>query len=151
MTDEQLIEALARLLTRTEDRTRAELTPLLQQLALRIRALLLTLPAEGDVVRTILYNNLRPRLLPLLPLLPLPPRLLAAPSPPSAPARQQRRRRHVSVQLAHLGIPSKGWPAIAAAAAAADARAAAQGDAGLIFTIRAAHSHLLPVLSQDDT
>jgi hypothetical protein len=66
VTDDQLIEALARLLTRTEDRTRAELTPLLQQLALRIRALLLTLPAEGDVVRTILYNNLRPRLLPLL-------------------------------------------------------------------------------------
>lgn len=66
MTDEQLIEALARLLTRTEDRTAAELTPLLQQLALRIRALLLTLPTEGDVVRTILYNNLRPRLLPLL-------------------------------------------------------------------------------------
>lgn len=66
MTDEQLIEALARLLTRTEDRTTAELRPLLLQLALRIRALLLTLPAEGDIVRTILYNNLRPRLLPLL-------------------------------------------------------------------------------------
>jgi hypothetical protein len=63
MTEDQLLEALARLLTRREDLTNAAFRRALLELALRIRALLSTLPTEGQLLRTLRYNQLRPQIL----------------------------------------------------------------------------------------
>lgn len=65
MTEDQYILALARAITRNEDLIAAEARPLLLDLALRIRALLLTLP-EGQALRTFTWRTLRLQVLALL-------------------------------------------------------------------------------------
>ena len=65
MTEDEYILALARALTRDEDLLAAEARPLLLELALRIRALILTLP-EGQALRAFTWRTLRPQILALL-------------------------------------------------------------------------------------
>ena len=65
MTEDQYILALARALTRDEDLIAAEARPLLLELALRIRALLLTLP-EGQALRAFTWRTMRLQILALL-------------------------------------------------------------------------------------
>ena len=65
MTEDQYILALARALTRDEDLLAAEARPLLLELALRIRALLLTLP-EGQALRAFTWRTMRLQVLELL-------------------------------------------------------------------------------------
>lgn len=63
MDTDALITALARTITKREDKTNAEARRLLLNLALRFRALFATFPAEGQVLRTLRYNQLRPQIL----------------------------------------------------------------------------------------
>ena len=65
MTEDAYILALARALTRDEDLLAAEARPLLLELALRIRALLLTLP-EGQALRAFTWRTMRLQVLVLL-------------------------------------------------------------------------------------
>jgi SPP1 gp7 family putative phage head morphogenesis protein len=65
MTEDEYILALARALTRDEDLLAAEARPLLLELALRIRALLLTLP-EGQALRAFTWRTMRLQVLVLL-------------------------------------------------------------------------------------
>ena len=65
MTEDAYILALARALTRDEDLLAAEARPLLLELALRIRALLLTLP-EGQALRAFTWRTMRLQVLELL-------------------------------------------------------------------------------------
>jgi hypothetical protein len=67
VTDDELLLALARLLTRAEDRTRTNIRPTLLELILRIRALLLaTLTPASPLLYAPLYIGLRPQILTLL-------------------------------------------------------------------------------------
>ena len=65
MDEDAYILALARALTRDEDLLAAEARPLLLELALRIRALLLTLP-EGQALRAFTWRTMRLQILELL-------------------------------------------------------------------------------------
>lgn len=65
MTEDEYILALARALTREEDLLAAEARPILLELALRIRALLLTLP-EGQALRAFTWRTMRLQILELL-------------------------------------------------------------------------------------
>ena len=68
MSDEEFLTVLARILLRREDVLRSELRPEIQELLLRIRALLLQsfAPAGSAQLRAFLYAQLRPQLLALL-------------------------------------------------------------------------------------
>lgn len=68
MTEQQLLTALARALTRREDLLRSELRPQLLELLLRIRALLLEsfAPTTSAPLRSFLYSQLRPEILALI-------------------------------------------------------------------------------------
>jgi len=68
MTEDEYLLALARALTRNEDLLATEARPILLELALRIRALLLSsfAPATSAQLRAFLYAQLRPQILALL-------------------------------------------------------------------------------------
>jgi hypothetical protein len=65
VTEDAYILALARAITRDEDLLAAEARPILLELALRIRALLLTLP-EGQALRAFTWRTMRLQVLELL-------------------------------------------------------------------------------------
>lgn len=68
MTEQELLTALARALTRREDLLRSELRPQILELILRIRALLLQsfAPTASAPLRSFLYAQLRPEILALI-------------------------------------------------------------------------------------
>jgi hypothetical protein len=68
MTEDEYLLALARALTRNEDLLATEARPILLELALRIRALLLSsfAPATSAQLRAFLYAQLRPQILALI-------------------------------------------------------------------------------------